>query len=63
MLSNSDSVTVADKEGQNTVMEAMKNNNSLIFKIYEKDGMDEYLFTVNCTGFADMINSLDYVSS
>lgn len=48
------------KDNSNVVVEAIKNNSKLTFRIDEEDGMDSYLFTVDCSGFAEMYNSAEW---
>lgn len=48
------------KDTSNVVVEAIKNNSKLTFRIDEEDGMDSYLFTVDCSGFAEMYNSAEW---
>ena len=44
----------------NIVVDAMKNNSKLTFRIDAEDGMDSYLFTVNCSGFSEMYSSAEW---
>lgn len=48
------------KDTSNVVVEAMKNNSKLTFRVDEEDGMDSYLFTVDCKGFSEMYNSTEW---
>lgn len=59
MFSKGDAIFFMEDHNKNDLINAMKNNNTLIFKITEDDGMGKYLFTVDCTGFADMFDSLE----
>ena len=48
------------KDTSNVVVEAMKNNSKLTFRIDEEDGMDSYLFTVDCSGFVEIYSSAEW---
>lgn len=48
------------KNNSNIVVEAMKNNSKLTFRIDAEDGMDSYLFTVGCSGFSEMYSSAEW---
>ena len=44
----------------NVVVDAMKNNSKLTFRIDAEDGMDSYLFTIDCSGFSEMYSSAEW---
>ena len=48
------------KNTSNIVVDAMKNNSKLTFRIDAEDGMDSYLFTVDCSGFSEMYSSAEW---
>lgn len=48
------------KNTSNVVVDAMKNNNKLTFRIDAEDGMDSYLFIVDCSGFSEMYSSAEW---
>ena len=58
--SEDNTIYVWGDENANTIIEAMKNNKKLTFRIDEEDGMDTYLFDVDCTGFAELFDSTDW---
>lgn len=58
--SESETIYVWGDENANTIIEAIKNNKKLTFRIDEEDGMDTYLFDVDCTGFAELFDSTDW---
>ena len=58
--SEDDTIYVWGDENANKIIEAIKNNKKLTFRIDEEDGMDTYLFDVDCTGFAKLFDSTDW---
>lgn len=58
--SEDDTIYVWGDENANKIIEAIKNNKKLTFRIDEEDGMDTYLFDVDCTGFAELFDSADW---
>lgn len=48
------------KNNSNIVVEAMKSNSKLTFRIDAEDGMDSYLFAVDCSGFSEMYSSAEW---
>lgn len=44
----------------NSIINAMKINNTVIFRVDEEDEMKSYVFTVDCTGFSELFDSLEY---
>ncbi|MCM1578831.1 MAG: hypothetical protein NC078_08550 [Ruminococcus sp.] len=60
MASEGDRILVWGDENQHSIINALKNNESLIFRIDEEDGMSSYIFTVDCTGFKELYESVDW---
>lgn len=57
MSSQNDLIYVFDMEDMtsSSITNAFKNNSKLTFKIELEDGMDSYLFDIDCTGFSDAL--------
>lgn len=57
MLSGYDDIFVSESKDQNPIINALKNNNILVFRIDEEDSLDTYFFEVDCTGFKELFES------
>ena len=60
MMSEGTAISVWGDKDQNSIINALKNNGKLTFRIDEEDGMDTYLFDVDCTGFKELFESTDW---
>ena len=60
MGAKTERIRVWDDQDQNCIINALKNNKKLTFRIDEDDGMDTYMFDVDCTGFKDLFESTDW---
>lgn len=60
MLSGYSDIFVSEDKDQNQIINALKNNNTLIFRIDEEDRLDTYLFEVDCTGFKELFETTDW---
>lgn len=60
MLSRKDRIYVLGDTDCNSIINAMKNNDTLTFRIDEQDGFSSYIFDVDCTGFKELFESIDW---
>ena len=60
MFSEGNYIYVSEDKDQNQIINALKNNNTLIFRIDEEDSLDTYFFEVDCTGFKELFESTDW---
>lgn len=60
MPSDNNLIAVWSNEDQNVIIDAMKSNKKLTFRIDEEDGSSNYLFEVDCTGFKELFDSMDW---
>lgn len=58
--SKGDRIYVWGDKDQNSIINAIKNNDTLTFRIDEQDGFSSYIFDVDCTGFKELFESIDW---
>ena len=56
----SGNIMFMEDKDQNPIINALKNNNTLVFRIDEKDDLDSYFFEVDCTGFKELFESTNW---
>lgn len=57
-----ESIFISAAEGQNSIINALLNNDKLTVRIDEEEGSSTYLFDIDCTGFAEIYKSNDWKS-
>lgn len=60
MLSGYDDIFSSELEGENPIVNALKNNNKLVFRIDKEDSLNTYFFEVDCTGFKELYESTEW---
>lgn len=60
MGSNGQTIYVWGDKNQNSIVNALKRNEKLTFRIDDEDGMSTYWFYVDCNGFKELFESTDW---